>query len=127
MTERELDDEAWAANPFTYRNNRGSYKVGNGYITYGLPPPPHGRKETEQDKKGGDRIGFRQVTITPEMVGKTVAVFLSIEEKTVNDRVHEGQLSWHNWLLQQGALSEIWREEKNGKITIITESIATEA
>jgi hypothetical protein len=67
---------------------------------------------------GGDRIGFRQVVITPEMVGKTIAVFMSIEEKTNNDRLKPGQKKWHNFVIRMGGISEIWKVKKDESIKI---------
>lgn len=42
----------------------------------------------------GDLIGYRRVTITPEMVGRDVAVFLSCEVKTEKGPVREEQYRW---------------------------------
>ena len=63
------------------------------------------------------------MVITPEMVGSTVAVFLNIEEKTVNDRLKPGQSKWHNFVLESGGLSEIWQEKKDGSIEVENEII----
>lgn len=38
-----------------------------------------------------DLIGFRRVIVTPEMVGKTVAVFVAIEVKTLNPKRYASQ------------------------------------
>lgn len=42
----------------------------------------------------GDLIGYQTVVITPEMVGKQVAVFLSCEVKTEKGPVREEQYRW---------------------------------
>lgn len=124
MSVQKVDDAAWIANPTTWRNNRGSYKPAHGgYIVYGLPPPPHGRKEDDESMAGGDRVGWRNVVITPDMVGRTLAVFLNIEEKTVNDRLKPGQRKWHNFVIESGGLSEIWQEKKDGSIEITDKEI----
>lgn len=124
MNIRELEDKAWLAHNFTWPNRRGAYqpKTG-GYITYGLPPPPSGRREKDDEMKGSDRIGFTEVVITPEMVGKTVAIFTGVELKTVNDRLAPGQIRFHNFVLEHGGISEIWRVLKSGEIEIIKERI----
>jgi hypothetical protein len=68
-----------------HRNNVGS-----------LPDPRTGRLVTFGLAPGSaDLIGWRSVTITPDMVGQTVAVFVSIEVKTATGRVSPAQ---HNWL-----------------------------
>jgi hypothetical protein len=122
MSIQKLDDAAWSANPTTWKNNRGSAIVRGQYIAYGLPPPPHGRREDDNDMGGSDRVGFRPVVITPDMVGKTVAVFLCIEEKTINDTLKPNQKKWHNFIISEGGISEIWKEKKDGSI-IITDRI----
>jgi hypothetical protein len=127
MNIRELDDKAWLAFPTTWPNNRG---VTRDHIRYGIPTPqpkrqPDGSfREDEDAKKGGDRIGFTEVIVTPEMVGKTLAVFTSIEEKTVNDTLKSGQRNWHNWVLEHGGISEIWRVLKSGEVEIIRGKIS---
>ena len=53
-----------------WRNNTGALKDQSGrLVRYGLCPG------------SSDLIGLRQVTITPDMVGQTVAVFAAIEVK----------------------------------------------
>ena len=42
----------------------------------------------------GDLIGWRTVTVTPDMVGKPIAQFLSIEVKTPTGRVRPDQTNW---------------------------------
>ena len=113
MTTKQLDEAAWLQFPFTFRNNRGAVKTANGgYITFGIPEPPHGRKKDRL--KGGDRIGWSEVEITPDMVGKRIAVFTNIEIKGSNDQLKKGQIDWHNLVLQHGGISEIWHA--NGEV-----------
>lgn len=94
------------------------------FIRFGIPEP-RGR-ETDDDLKGGDRIGLEQVFITPDMVGKTVAVFKNIEIKGYGDKPKRGQELWHNLILSLGGLSEFWLEQKDGGIKIINEPIIQE-
>lgn len=61
-----------------------------------LPDPRTGRPVQFGLARGSaDLIGWRTVTVTPEMVGQRVAVFLSIEVKTSTGRLTPQQ---HNWL-----------------------------
>ena len=126
MKERELDDLAWSANPHTWRNNRGAVKTTTGYITYGLPPPPHGRKERPEEMKGGDRIGFQvKEFIDPLTMEKVnVAVFKSIELKTKNDPIDaervEGQVKWAKFVRANGGLAEFWIEQADGSVKVET-------
>lgn len=126
MKERELDDLAWEKNPHTWRNNRGAVKTPAGYITYGLPPPPHGRKEDDDEMKGGDRVGFEvNEFIDPETMQKVkVAVFKSIELKTKDDpawakRVN-GQRKWAKFVRDNGGLAEFWIEQADGSVKVET-------
>lgn len=61
-----------------------------------LPDPRTGRPVQFGLARGSaDLIGWRTVTITPEMVGTRVAVFTSLEVKTPTGRLTPAQ---HNWL-----------------------------
>lgn len=42
----------------------------------------------------GDLIGWRPVTITPDMVGQTIAQFVSVEAKTRTGRPTDKQIKW---------------------------------
>lgn len=60
-----------------WRNNNGALRDQNGQLVkYGLAPG------------SSDLIGIRMITITPEMVGRTVGVFCALEVKlpTNNER-----------------------------------------
>lgn len=57
----------------------------------------------------GDLIGYKQVTITPDMVGTTVAVFLSVEIKTDKGRPSEAQARWLEHVNSFGGLAIIAR------------------
>jgi hypothetical protein len=124
MNTKQIDDAAWKDHPYTFRNNRGIFQVvhtdtkGNRklrWIRCGIPEPKG--NETSENLKGGDRVGWTRVEITPDMVGKTVAVFTNIEIKGPGDTLEEGQKKWHNLVLQHGGISEIWRDV-NSEIVI---------
>jgi hypothetical protein len=118
MTTVEISDAAWREHNFTWRNNRGAGlfkrqvdgKIITSYITFGIPDPPRGKKP--DNLKGGDRVGWTDVIITPEMVGKTIAVFTSLEIKGPGDVLDAGQKKWHNLVLEHGGISEIWYTDK---------------
>lgn len=62
-----------------FRNNRGAATLSNGsYVRFGLA---NDSKQIGDMLKSGDLIGWRPVVITPDMVGRTIAVFTSIECK----------------------------------------------
>lgn len=83
-----------------FRNNIGAYmdpKTGRP-IKYGVCNPG-----------GSDLIGWTPVVITPDMVGKTVAVFTAVEVKTENGRPTEAQLNFIAQVLKAGGYAGIAR------------------
>jgi len=62
-----------------FRNNVGVFEAKSGqWVRYGLA---NESKEMNKNIKSSDYIGMAPVVITPEMVGRTVAVFTAIETK----------------------------------------------
>lgn len=93
----------------TMRNNSGAFKTPEGrWVRFGLGniSKKHGDKI-----KSSDLIGFTRVTITPEMVGKTVAVFTAVEVKepgwicNLADARTKAQDAFLNWVLKAGGLA----------------------
>jgi len=81
-----------------FRNNTGTLKDQNGRpVTFGLA------------KGSADLIGYRSITITPEMVGTTVAVFLSIEVKTPTGRLRPEQQQWLDAVQAAGGIAGVAR------------------
>jgi hypothetical protein len=66
-------------------------------VRYGLQPG------------SSDLIGWRTVTITPEMVGQQVAVFTSIEVKTATGRVKPEQKLWLDKVQAAGGIAGVAR------------------
>jgi hypothetical protein len=62
-------------------------------------------------KGSSDLIGFRPVTITPEMVGLQVAVFLSIETKDLTGRPTPEQRQWVDFINSHGGLAGVARTD----------------
>lgn len=60
-------------------------------------------------KGAGDGIGWRTITITPDMVGQRVAVFLSVEAKYQSGRLETDQRTWHENVRRAGGISIIAR------------------
>lgn len=56
-----------------------------------------------------DSIGFCSIEITPEMVGKKVAVFFGAEFKTAKGKQREEQKNWENHITNLGAPYRIIR------------------
>lgn len=56
-----------------------------------------------------DLIGWTPVTITPEMVGRTVAVFTAVEAKTLRGRPTDAQIQFVHAVQAAGGLAAIAR------------------
>lgn len=62
-----------------WRNNTGAVHTDDGrFIRFGLA---NDSKSVNRNVKSSDLIGIKSVTITPDMVGKTVGVFVAREVK----------------------------------------------
>lgn len=87
-----------------FRNNCGAlHDRGGRLVHYGLAPG------------SSDLIGLRTVTVTPEMVGRQLAVFIGVECKTNKGRATEEQESFLHMLEQRGALAGIARSVDDAK------------
>ena len=81
-----------------FRNNTGTLRDQHGRpVSFGLC------------KGSADLIGWRTVTITPEMVGTQVAVFTSIEVKTPTGRVKPEQQQWLDAVQSAGGIAGVAR------------------
>ena len=63
----------------------------------------------------GDLIGYRRVVVTPEMVGRTVAVFVSCEVKTETGRPSDEQVTWMGHLNAVGGQAFVARSVDEAK------------
>ena len=81
-----------------FRNNTGTLRDQHGRpVSFGLA------------KGSADLIGWRTVTITPEMVGTQLAVFTSIEVKTPTGRVKPDQQQWLDAVQAAGGIAGVAR------------------
>ena len=81
-----------------FRNNTGTLRDPNGRpVQFGLA------------KGSADLIGWRSITVTPEMVGTQVAVFTSIEVKTPTGRVKPEQQQWLQAVQAAGGIAGVAR------------------
>ena len=75
-----------------------------------LPDPRTGRLVTFGLARGSaDLIGWRTVTITPDMIGQRVAVFTSIEVKTPTGRIRPEQQAWIGAVHGAGGIAGVAR------------------
>jgi len=92
-----------------FRNNTGTLKDANGRpVQFGLC------------KGSADLIGWRTVTVTPEMVGQRIAVFLSIEVKTPTGRLRPEQQQWLEVVQAAGGIAGVARSVDDA-LRIVTE------
>lgn len=81
-----------------FRNNTGTLRDINGRpVSFGLC------------KGSADLIGWRSVTITPEMVGQQIAVFTSIEVKAATGRIRPEQQQWLQAVAAAGGIAGVAR------------------
>jgi hypothetical protein len=81
-----------------FRNNTGTLRDQNGRpVQFGLC------------KGSADLIGWKRVTVTPEMVGQQVAVFTSIEVKTPTGRLRPEQQQWLDAVQAAGGIAGVAR------------------
>lgn len=60
-----------------------------------------------------DLIGWHSITITPDMVGKKVAVFVAIEAKSSKGTVKENQLNFLNAVQAAGGIAIVARSPQD--------------
>ncbi len=58
-----------------------------------------------------DLIGFKSVTVTPDMVGKTVAIFIAPEIKAKTGRLSNEQKAFHKTVNDHGGIAYVATDE----------------
>ena len=87
-----------------FRNNTGTLRDQRGRpVQFGLC------------KGSADLIGYRTVTITPEMVGQQVAVFTSVEVKTPTSRLRTEQRAWMETVQAAGGIAGVARSVEDAQ------------
>lgn len=64
---------------------------------------------------GSDLIGYRRVTVTPEMVGQSLAVFAAVEVKTPRGRIKPEQQQFVDHIRGAGGIAGIARSVDEAK------------
>lgn len=83
-----------------FRNNIAKIQHRGRWLSFGIP-----------GKGGADLIGWTTQTVTPEMVGKKLAVFTSIEVKTPTGRASKEQENWLKQVNNAGGIAKIIRDK----------------
>ena len=90
-----------------FRNNVGLLRDHQGRaVRFGLHPG------------SGDLIGWRTVTVTPDMVGRSIAVMASIEVKSATGRPREDQIHWAETLRAAGGFAGIARSPEQARVIL---------
>jgi hypothetical protein len=95
----------------SFRNNVGSAWAGRKVKEYTKDGKRYAVIENPRWIKFGltegsaDRIGWKTITVTADMVGRKIAQFLSLEVKTAKGVAREKQVKWHNAVYDAGGLS----------------------
>lgn len=113
MTEAQVQAEvmrACGSHPQVrlFRNSVGGAKLADGrFLRYGLAPG------------SADLIGWKSVTITPEMVGTRIALFCSLEIKRPGKAaIRPEQLNWRRVVSEAGGLAGIVSSKEEARKTL---------
>jgi hypothetical protein len=90
-----------------FRNQSGQYQAEGRWIRYGIANPG-----------GSDLIGWTTVEVTPEMVGRKVAIFSAIEVKTPTGRPTLEQTRFIEAVRRAGGIACIARSEAEAEKTV---------
>lgn len=90
------------------RNNSGGFKDKEGrFVRFGLG------QVSKDSLKSSDLIGITTVTITPDMIGKSIGIFTAIEVKAEDwkpsdtDKREKSQREFLNWVKLRGGIGII--------------------
>lgn len=104
-----------------FRNNVGQGWIGNskrlngsGHVLIENARPLH----AGLTEGSSDLIGWTEVIVTPDMVGKKVAIFTSLEIKTESGRVTPAQVNFVEQVAKAGGIAGIVRTPE-GALNII--------
>ncbi len=78
------------------------------YVTFGVGSPG-----------GSDLIGYRRVTVTPEMVGREMPVFAAIEVKTAKGRATKDQLRFIEHIRNAGGIAGVARSVDEARLILL--------
>ena len=87
---------AWSSNVVSHIGDRTTL-INARPIRYGLTPG------------SADLIGWQHITVTPEMVGRKLAVFTSIEVKAANGKLTPEQDNWRRVVSAAGGAAGVAR------------------
>lgn len=65
-----------------------------------------------------DLIGWRTVTITPDMVGRSIAVLASVEVKSETGRPRDDQIHWAETVRAAGGFAGVARSPEQARLIL---------
>ena len=90
-----------------FRNNTGTLRDQHGRpVQFGLC------------KGSGDLIGWTTRTVTPDMVGTTIAVFTSVEVKAPTGRIRPEQQQWLETVQAAGGIAGVARSVADAEVLL---------
>ena len=123
MSEHQIQNEirlAISGKATLFRNNVGTAWIGDtsklkdGSVLIRNPRVFH----AGLCEGSSDLIGWRSLTITPEMVGQTVAVFAALEVKSKTGRATAGQKNFCQRVTEAGGFAGIVKSPDEAKKTL---------
>lgn len=109
---------AWVGRSIRLKKGQSFVAAGNELVI--LDPRP---LQAGLHKGSGDGIGWREIEITQDMVGKKIAQFISLETKTKAGRVSPEQQNWARVVHESGGLAIIARSPDDVVNALKQESI----
>lgn len=100
-----------------FRNNTGQGWLGTrlqsrpGTVLLSDPRPLHAGLV----KGSSDLIGWKTITVTPEMVGRKLAIFAAVEVKTERGRITVDQLNFIEQVRNAGGIAGIARSPEDAR------------
>lgn len=88
---------AWAGKIVSRDNEKNTITIKNPRVFHGMP------------EGFPDTVGFQSVTVTPEMVGKRIAIFKCAEFKTGNQKLTYLQSKFKKMVDKMGGIFEVVR------------------
>ena len=120
MGEKKRLELLWLKHPNTYRLDSGQGYVGGQEFTakkdgtFFVKKNDCIIKNPQRLKYGitgaGDRLGWTEAEITPDMIGKKIGIFTSIEDKSSTDRIGLEQIIFLLNVRLGGGIAEVYKE-----------------
>lgn len=111
MGERSRLEHLWQLYPNTFRMDQGVAYVGKAFNAPGNKIILENPRKIRYGVDGaGDRLGWHEITVTPDMVGQKIAVFTSIEDKSATDRIGYNQLIFMLNVIKGGGIAKVYKE-----------------